>query len=243
MNNAILPAVILMSISFSFSMMDFNSTCAADEEAKAKAQWVGRHQESDLKGKAPAAGAVVDSKSWKQLWTTWKGDEALPKIDFEKDLVVVATINGPNRMFIGKMLIDRNGDLSYLAGGTKIGGPGFGFILVQVDRNGIKSVNGKPLPKPAGQKQGAKKEIGVYVAVIGKIKTGMMAIGGETTGTVITAGNITWELSIQRQSETMKLIRENRDAVFEVNGQLRRKAGVEIRERWIVDVKSLKVVK
>jgi hypothetical protein len=79
--------------------------------------------------------------------------------------------------------------------------------------------------------------------VIGKIKTGMMAIGGETTGTVITAGNITWELSFQRQAETKKLIRENRDAVFEVNGQLRRKAGVEIRERWIVDVKSLKVVK
>lgn len=77
----------------------------------------------------------------------------------------------------------------------------------------------------------------ITVEVIGTLKTGVVAIGGETTGTTITAKGITWELEL---NETLRGKAEDLDGkqVF-VRGGLGRSAGVEIKERWIVSVNEL----
>lgn len=79
----------------------------------------------------------------------------------------------------------------------------------------------------------------VRVEVRGKLKTGIVVIGGETTGTTITAGNITWELDFARNRKLAELAKTLNGQTVVVKGTLRLKRGVERKTRWIVTVRSL----
>lgn len=80
----------------------------------------------------------------------------------------------------------------------------------------------------------------IKVEIKGTLQTGVMAIGAETTGTVIRANNVTWELDLsdnpQLQEEARKL---DRKTVL-VTGTYEKRKGVEIRERHVVKVAALK---
>lgn len=98
--------------------------------------------------------------------------------------------------------------------------------------NALTAFGTEPAPKDA--------EDPTTVTVVGTLRTGLVAIGGETTGTTITAKDITWELDIGKNAE-LKAASEKLDRkLVTVSGTLERRAGVEIKERWIVTVKSLK---
>jgi hypothetical protein len=80
----------------------------------------------------------------------------------------------------------------------------------------------------------------IEVTVTGKLATGIAAIGGETTGTTITANKVTWELDFGK-NEALRAAAEKLDGQqVTVTGVLDKRAGVEVRERWIVTVASLK---
>ena len=84
----------------------------------------------------------------------------------------------------------------------------------------------------------AKASAYVKVEVKGELTTGVFAIGGETTGTIIKAGPITWELDVGKK-DVSKM--NGKDVI--VTGELELKKGVEIRQRWIVHVKTIKPAK
>ena len=73
----------------------------------------------------------------------------------------------------------------------------------------------------------------IKVEVREKLNSQIFAIGGETTGVVITANGVTWELELGKKAEL-------HEKTVVVTGQLHVKTGVEIRKRWIVNVASLK---
>ena len=83
-------------------------------------------------------------------------------------------------------------------------------------------------------------EDSIQVTVVGTLRWGIVAIGGESTGSTITSQGITWELEFGknqlRRSAAAKL--DGREAT--VQGSLERRRGVEIRERWIVTVTGLR---
>ncbi len=79
----------------------------------------------------------------------------------------------------------------------------------------------------------------VHVQIKGKMETGIMAIGGETTGTVISAGNINWELDCSKNKDAQAALEKLNGKVVYVSGKLELKGGVEIRQRWIVHVKAI----
>jgi len=79
----------------------------------------------------------------------------------------------------------------------------------------------------------------IRVEVQGKLQTGIMAIGGETTGTIITANGITWELDLGKNAKLKKKAEAFNGKQALVRGELTRRKGVEIRERWIVKVTSI----
>lgn len=108
------------------------------------ARWSGMLEDVALRKQAPAAGFVADAKSFEKLWKAWRPSEKVPKVDFATDFVLVGTVSGPNLVIMSPSLGD-NGDLKYVVGGTKRGGPGFGYLILQVSRKGVKTVNGKPL--------------------------------------------------------------------------------------------------
>lgn len=80
----------------------------------------------------------------------------------------------------------------------------------------------------------------INVEVKGKLQHGVFAIGGETTGTVVTANNITWELHLGKEAELQKTAEKLSGQPVLVTGTLEKRKGVEIRQRWIVHVETLK---
>jgi hypothetical protein len=79
----------------------------------------------------------------------------------------------------------------------------------------------------------------IEVVVRGTVRTGMMAIGGETTGVTIAARGATWELDLSKDPA----LRAKADALSGgravVRGSLEVRPGVERRQRWIVTVTAI----
>ena len=114
-------------------------------------QWSGILNDEALLAEVPTS--VDNHDDWAALWELLRGDEPLPEVDFESDLLVVATCLGPNHpqligpgevvhQQLGSLALDRSGELSLAPECTLIGGNGFGYLLVRVSREGVRSVQG-----------------------------------------------------------------------------------------------------
>ncbi len=222
----------------------FSNSTSADDELKLKQlrQWHGKFRSNDLRKFAPANNAIRDEMEWEAIWNKWRPNEPLPKVDFEKRMIAVATVNGPNDMNAHRLKLEDDGDLKIIAASTRMGGPGFGFLFVEVDRMGITSIHGVALDKANDKKPIREMQpIGdsILVDIVGTGKSGVVAIGGESTGATITAHGLTWELDLRRFRLKQDAIDGKRIAV---KGELNVKKGVEIRERKIVLVHSLKIL-
>lgn len=77
------------------------------------------------------------------------------------------------------------------------------------------------------------------VTLRGKLETGIVAIGGETTGTQIAAGSVVFEIANPDDEEFRDWIQRLSGHSVVARGQLERKAGVEIAERWLVTLEQL----
>ena len=77
----------------------------------------------------------------------------------------------------------------------------------------------------------------VSVECCGRLRHGVVAIGGETTGTTITFNRIIWELQLHNDA-ARKFATEHHKKSVVVTGALRKVAGVEKKVRWIIDVKK-----
>jgi hypothetical protein len=88
--------------------------------------------------------------------------------------------------------------------------------------------------------EAASAEESITVTVVGTLRTGLVAIGGETTGTTVTAKGISWELDFGQHAELRAAAEKLNGKPVTVSGTLERRPGVEIKERWIVKVTSLK---
>jgi hypothetical protein len=84
--------------------------------------------------------------------------------------------------------------------------------------------------------EGARREY-IDVIVHGTLRTGIIAIGAETTGATITAGAVTWELELDANQQAVA--RKLSGSKATISGQLRQQAGVEVRYRSIVKVRSI----
>lgn len=204
--------------------------------------WGDRLHDESLRARAPDNEVVVDAETFAKLWKAWRPHEDVPAIDFEQSLVLVATTDGPNRMFAS--LRKSDGDVTTVYGSTKVGGPGFGYLIAVVPRDGIVSINGRPLEtisqQPDGNDCDRNQSAGEYVRIHirGTVETGRVAIGGETTGTVVRARGLTFELRIDDEELRAKADTFNgRTAV--VTGDLGMQPGIETGPRWIIDVKSI----
>ncbi|QDU27277.1 hypothetical protein ETAA8_23640 [Anatilimnocola aggregata] len=76
--------------------------------------------------------------------------------------------------------------------------------------------------------------------VQGKLTTGVNAIGAETTGTTIEGKGFTWELDFGKNDALAKAAEKLNGQQVVVSGKLNKVPGVEIKERLIFTVKTLK---
>jgi hypothetical protein len=87
--------------------------------------------------------------------------------------------------------------------------------------------------------EGPMKDEYIQVEVRGLLNTGVVAIGGETTGVTITARGVTWELDLGNDEALRKAAEKLDGRRVDVTGALEVRDGVEIAKRWIVSVKTL----
>ncbi len=204
-------------------------------------KYSGVIRQDALKQLAPESGVVINQTKLSELWKAWSIEGAMPDIDFQTQMVLVDLVPGPNRSFSGPLMLD-NGNLTYRVASTKMGGPGFGYLMMVVPREGIVTVNDKPIPA-AEQPQNpglSEPADSIVVTMVGTLQTGVMAIGGETTGYTISSGGLTWELDFRNAEQinlAMRLESENRKA--RVTGRLSQIAGIEVKQRMIVSVDQI----
>ena len=87
-----------------------------------------------------------------------------------------------------------------------------------------------PLPKP--------RTPSVTVECRGRLRHGVVAIGGETTGTTITFNRTIYELQLQDEAD-QKFAKEHHKEPVIATGVLRKMKGTESKVRWIIDVETL----
>jgi hypothetical protein len=102
--------------------------------------WQGSVADEKLGGGGPAFLATDEDLA--KLWKAWQLEGKPPEVDFEKELVVVATTRGSR---LNLRLKNEAGNLRILALATKDLRPGFRYVLASVPRKGIKTVEGKEL--------------------------------------------------------------------------------------------------
>jgi hypothetical protein len=101
---------------------------------------------SDLKKKAAAPAEdhfIADAATWTKLWKAWRGDEKVPTVNFQEEVLFVFTALGPN---VPILRLYKNGShVGGVVARTVKGGPGFGYHIVKVPRAGIKTFFDKTL--------------------------------------------------------------------------------------------------
>jgi len=80
------------------------------------------------------------------------------------------------------------------------------------------------------------------VEIKGIIQTNMAAIGGETTGTVIKVGDLSWDLDLGENRALHELADRLNGKTVLIQGTLMRIKGIERGERDVVVVESLSAV-
>jgi hypothetical protein len=114
------------------------------EPAKATVDLFGSVEDEKLQKEIPANGVIASEKAWEKLAKSW-GIKEPAKVNFEKEILVVATSVG-SKLNVSTKLDDK-GDLKVLGFGTRDLRPGFRYAIKSVSREGVKTVNGKELPR------------------------------------------------------------------------------------------------
>jgi len=103
----------------------------------------------ELTKEAPEDGYIAGKERLESLWKAFRGNEELPKVDFAKELVLIAVNKDPNRISI-RAELDDNGDLKVKAISTMMGyfnPTTCRYQFAVISRSGIKTINGKPIRK------------------------------------------------------------------------------------------------
>ncbi|VTT98392.1 Uncharacterized protein OS=Pirellula staleyi (strain ATCC 27377 / DSM 6068 / ICPB 4128) GN=Psta_1268 PE=4 SV=1 [Gemmataceae bacterium] len=124
----------------------FLAPAAGEDKKDAKKPTVelgGSIDDESLQTLAPASGVIASEKAWEKLAKAW-GVKDAPKVDFTKELLAVGTWKGSSFSVVPLVA---DGDLTVSGRGTKDLRPGFRWKVVSVSRDGIKTVQGKEIPK------------------------------------------------------------------------------------------------
>jgi hypothetical protein len=88
-----------------------------------------------------------------------------------------------------------------------------------------------------------KKQDTTVTTYSGTLRTGIMAIGGETTGVLLETTAGTFELDLRQNADANAKAESLDGKKVVVTGEYRPRAGVEVKERRIVIVRSLQPAK
>jgi hypothetical protein len=118
---------------------------AAPTPLKATNTWMGAVDDEKLAKEMPDNGVITNAKDFEKLVKAWKVADKVPDVNFDKEIVLVAKTGG-SKLTLNAVLDDK-GDLKALGIASLDLRPGFRFVIISVPKEGVKTVNGKELPK------------------------------------------------------------------------------------------------
>ena len=118
---------------------------AAPKPLKATNTWMGSIADEKLAKAMPENGVITNAKDFETLVKAWKVAEKVPEVNFDKEIVLAAKTEG-SKLTLNASL-DEKGDRKALGLATRDLGPGFRYVIISVPKEGVKTVNGKELPK------------------------------------------------------------------------------------------------
>lgn len=133
----------MFRIAVAFTALCLFAVSSPADEKKPRVELSGSIDDEALQKEMPANSVIVSQKAWEKLARAWGITDA-PKVDFTQEILVVGTWKGSQ--FDLKPVV-KDGDLMVGAGGTKDLRPGFRWKVMSISREGIKTVQGKELPK------------------------------------------------------------------------------------------------
>lgn len=104
-------------------------------------EWRGDNPNEGLAKDSPKF--VANSKDLEKLWKAWDIKEKIPEVDFAKEIILIATTRG-SRLNL-KATLDEKGDLQLLGIATRDLRPGFRYVIISVNKTGIKTIEGKAI--------------------------------------------------------------------------------------------------
>jgi hypothetical protein len=107
-------------------------------------EWPGSVEDEGLMQGAPTV--VTSAARLEKLYKDWKLADKPPQVDFKKELVIIAVTRG-SKLRLSAVLDDTSGNLLILGLATRDLRPGFRYVIATVSREGVKTVDGKELPK------------------------------------------------------------------------------------------------
>ncbi len=134
---------ILGLVAFALCAVSADEKKAEKTPVKATKEWKGSNDDDKLVKDAPTV--ITTAKGLEKLWTAWKVDGKVPDVDFDKEIVAVTTTVG-SKVSLFASLSDK-GDLQVGGLATRDLRPGFRYVIATLPKEGVKTVNGKELPK------------------------------------------------------------------------------------------------
>lgn len=237
----------------------------AKDEVTITLKRTGKVSDSSLLSKRPPTGVVTDQSSWQSLWNAWRAGQEIPKVDFQNQIVLVATADGPNMVMTSSLNLTPSGDLRYEAASASIKkiGAGFGYTLLIIPRAGILSVNGQklsaqklasrppvampskpvtmptPTPRlPASPSMASNIDESIRVEIQGRVRTEILS-RDNSTGTRVVANGIVWELDLRDDARLINAAKQLGNDIGNIKGTLSRLNNPDRSVRWVVDVESI----
>ena len=118
---------------------------AAPTPLQATNTWTGSIDDERLAREMPENGVITNAKDFEKLVKAWKVAEKVPEVNFDKEIVLVGKTVGSKLTL--KASLNEKGDLKALGIATADLGKGFRYVIISVPKEGVKTVNGKELPK------------------------------------------------------------------------------------------------
>ena len=118
---------------------------AAPTPLKPTSTWTGSVDDEKLAREMPQNGVITNARDFAKLVKAWQVAEEAPAVNFDKEIVLVAKTGGSKLTL--KASLDEKGDLKALGLATRDLRPGFRYVIISVPKEGVKTVNGKELPK------------------------------------------------------------------------------------------------
>jgi hypothetical protein len=117
---------------------------AAKAPLEATNTWMGSIDET-LAREMPENGVITNARDFEKLVKAWKVAKKVPAVNFDKEIVLVGKTEGGKLTLVASL--DQKGNVQALGMATRDLRPGFRYAIISVPKKGVKTVNGKDLPK------------------------------------------------------------------------------------------------